>query len=64
MRISIPEDSGNIRTKRINNKGIGEGKTENAPPYKWFGGVGKQHPFALESGKQYHQMESVICYGI
>ena len=43
---------------------ICEGKTENDPPYKWFGGVGKQHPFALESGKQYQQMESVICYGI
>lgn len=43
---------------------ICEGKTENDPPYKWFGGVGKQHPFALESGKQYQQIESVICYGI
>ena len=30
--------------------------------YKWFGGVGKQHPFELEEGKKYQQPESVICY--
>ena len=41
---------------------ICEGKTENDPPYEWFGGVGRQHPFALEPGKQYQQADSVICY--
>jgi glyoxylase-like metal-dependent hydrolase (beta-lactamase superfamily II) len=41
---------------------ISEGKTENDLPYKWFGGVDKQHPFKLDEGKQYQQMESVICY--
>ena len=41
---------------------IAEGKTENDPPYQWFGGVGKQHPFSLDEGKQYAQTDSVICY--
>ena len=35
-------------------KEIAEGKTENDKPYKWFGGVNKQHQFD-EDG-------SVICY--
>ena len=35
-------------------KEIAEGKTENDKPYKWFGGIGKQHQFD-EDG-------SVICY--
>ncbi len=41
---------------------ICEGKTENDLPYEWFGGVGKQHPFAVEEGKIYQQPDSVICY--
>ncbi|MCR5622104.1 MAG: MBL fold metallo-hydrolase [Treponema sp.] len=41
---------------------ICEGRTENDRPYKWFGGVDMQHPFALEAGKQYSQADSVICY--
>ena len=41
---------------------ICEGKTENDLPYEWFGGTGKQHPFKLEEGKTYQQLESVICY--
>ena len=42
---------------------ICEGKTENDMPYEWFGGVGKQHPFKLEEGKEYQpQDHSVICY--
>ena len=35
-------------------KEIAEGKTESDKPYKWFGGIGKQHQFD-EDG-------SVICY--
>lgn len=41
---------------------ICEGKTENDRPYPWFDGVGMQHPFRLEAGKQYQQLDSVICY--
>jgi glyoxylase-like metal-dependent hydrolase (beta-lactamase superfamily II) len=41
---------------------ICEGKTENDLPYQWFGGEAKQHPFKLEEGKTYQQLESVICY--
>ena len=41
---------------------ICEGKTENDLPYQWFGGEAKQHPFKLEEGKKYQQLESVICY--
>ncbi|MBR4724571.1 MAG: MBL fold metallo-hydrolase [Lachnospiraceae bacterium] len=41
---------------------ICEGKTENDEPYNWFGGVCKQHHFALEPGKHYSQEHSVICY--
>ena len=41
---------------------ICEGKTENDPPYHWFGGVARQHPFKHEPGKEYAQIESVICY--
>ncbi len=43
---------------------ICEGKTENDPPYHWFGGVSRQHPFKLEHGKEYAQIESVICYNL
>ena len=43
---------------------ICEGKIENDPPYHWFGGVARQHPFKLEAGKEYSQPESVICYNI
>lgn len=32
---------------------IEAGQTENDPPYKWFGGEARQHPFAKDS---------VICY--
>ncbi len=41
---------------------ICEGRTEEDPPYEWFDGVGKQHPFRLEEGKHYQQDGSVICY--
>ncbi len=41
---------------------ICEGKTEQDLPYPWFGGEARQHPFALEEGKQYQNMNSVICY--
>ena len=41
---------------------ICEGRTENDRPYKWFGGVDRQHPFALEEGRTYQQKNSVICY--
>lgn len=41
---------------------ISEGKTADDEPYKWFGGIGKQHHFALEPGKKYSQEHSVICY--
>lgn len=41
---------------------ICEGKTQDDKPYEWFGGVGRQHQFALEKGKHYSQTDSVICY--
>ncbi len=41
---------------------ICEGKTEDDPPYQWFGGTGRQHPYRLEEGRHYSQIESVICY--
>ena len=41
---------------------ICDGKTDKDLPYEWFGGVGKQHPFALEEGKIYQQPDSVVCY--
>ena len=41
---------------------ICEGKSADDEPYHWFGGVGKQHHFALDPGKKYAQEHSVICY--
>ena len=41
---------------------ICEGKKEQDEPYRWFGGVGRQHGFVLEPGKHYQQDHSVICY--
>ncbi|WP_029233502.1 MBL fold metallo-hydrolase [Butyrivibrio sp. VCB2006] len=56
------DDISLLRCMRQGAVEICEGKTENDPPYQWFGGVGKQHPFKLEEGKKYSQLDSVICY--
>ncbi len=56
------DDISLIRCVRQGAAEIAEGKTENDPPYRYFEGVVKQHPFDLEPGKAYSQIESVICY--
>ena len=63
--LEVYEIPGHTRGSILLRKGAVEicgGKTENDSPYKWFGGVDMQHPFALEDGKQYSQADSVICY--
>ncbi|MBP5222264.1 MAG: MBL fold metallo-hydrolase [Lachnospiraceae bacterium] len=56
------DDISLIRCLRRGCVEICEGKTEQDEPYPWFGGVGRQHRFALEQGKHYQQDHSVICY--
>ncbi len=41
---------------------ICNGETADDKPYEWFDGVAAQHPFKLEPGKHYSQIDSVICY--
>ena len=54
-----------ISLLRCLRQGVAEiinGETKDDSPYHWFGGVARQHPFKLEDGKEYDQIESVICY--
>ncbi len=54
-----------ISLLRCLRQGVAEiciGETTVDSPYNWFGGVARQHPFKLEEGKEYDQIESVICY--
>ncbi len=39
-----------------------DGKTQDDAPYQWFGGEALQHPFKLEAGKEYNQIDSVVVY--
>ena len=57
------DDISLMRCLRNGAEEICEGKTADDRPYEWFGGVGKQHEFKLEEGKQYSGLRSVICYG-
>ena len=41
---------------------ICEGKTEQDPPYRWFGGTDLQHPFRCDPDRHYQQEDHVICY--
>lgn len=41
---------------------IAEGKTGNDLPYEYFGGIARQHPFAVMKDKNYSSSEHVICY--
>lgn len=56
------DDISLLRCVRRGVQEICEGKTEDDPPYQWFGGTGRQHPYKLEEGKKYSQIDSVICY--
>lgn len=57
------DDISLIRCMRQGAVEICEGKTADDQPYDWFGGVAKQHHFALEEGKKYSQYEnSLIVY--
>ncbi len=56
------DDISLLRCMRQGAVEICKGETENDQPYDWFGGVAKQHSFVLEEGKEYNQLESVICY--
>ena len=57
------DDISLIRCMRQGAVEIVEGKTADDGPYDWFGGVAKQHHFALEEGKKYSQYEnSLIVY--
>ena len=57
------DDISLIRCMRQGAVEICEGKTADDQPYNWFGGVAKQHLFALEEGKKYSQYEnSLIVY--
>ena len=56
------DDISLIRCMRQGAVEIANGETERDLPYNWFGGVAKQHAFKLEEGKEYNQLESVICY--
>ncbi len=56
------DDISLLRCMRQGAVEICNGETEKDQPYDWFGGVAKQHPFVLEEGKEYNQLESVIFY--
>lgn len=59
------QDYDDISLLRCLRQGVLEicnGKTGNDKPYQWFGGKDLQHPFRLEEGKHYSQIDSVICY--
>ena len=56
------DDISLLRCMRDGIMEICEGKTEKDTPYKWFGGIDMQHPFKLKDGRNYQQMDSVICY--
>jgi len=56
------DDISLLRCLRNGAEEICEGKTAEDPPYKWFGGIARQHPFRCDPGKHYQQEDHVICY--
>ena len=56
------DDISLLRCLRNGVEEICEGKTEEDPPYKWFGGVARQHPFRCDPDRVYQQADHVICY--
>ena len=56
------DDISLLRCMRDGIQEICDGKTGSDLPYKWFGGIGRQHPFSLKEGRSYSSDNSVICY--
>ncbi len=56
------DDISLIRCVRDGIYEIVDGKTENDPPYEWFGGIGRTHAYKVAEGKHYQQDDHVICY--
>ena len=56
------DDISLLRCMRDGVEEICEGKTEGDQPYKWFGGIARQHAFQCDPGRKYQQDEHVICY--
>ena len=56
------DDISLLRCLRNGVEEICEGKTERDAPYRWFGGVGLQHPFSCRPDRKYQQEDHVVCY--
>ena len=56
------DDISLLRCLRGGVEEICEGKTEGDLPYKWFGGIARQHAFRCDPAKVYQQEDHVICY--
>lgn len=56
------DDISLLRCVREGVQEICDGKTDQDPPYQWFGGTDLQHPFRCDPDRRYQQADHVICY--